>query len=113
MCGLSCTRQGIARPSLPTDAFLDLHHARLAVSHAVCWPAAASLGKCGKISTGTDWRIHGRQVLRLYRVQGHMVWHSHICHAVRLNCASLSVLTWTLTLQGDIGDDRFGRSSNL
>lgn len=81
MCGFCYTRHGITRPCFATDTLLDLHHARLPVCHAVCWSAAACHGKGGNISTSTDRRVHGRQVLRLYRVQRLQVMgNTHVCH---------------------------------
>lgn len=72
---------GIARPGFATDTLLDLHHARLSVSHAVRWPAAACHGKGCQIATSAQGRIHGRQVLWLDRLQGlKMVRNAYVRH---------------------------------
>ena len=82
MCGLCYTRHGIAGPCFATDALLHLHHARLSVCHAVCWPATACHGKGSHVSTSTDRRVHLGKVLGLNGVQRlpHVMRHADICH---------------------------------
>ena len=82
MCCLCYTRHGIAGPCFATDTLLHLHHARLSVCHAVCWPATACHGKGSHVSTSTDRRVHLGKVLGLNGVQRlpHVMWHADICH---------------------------------
>ena len=93
---------GIARPGFATDTLLDLHHARLSVSHAVRWPAAACHGEGCQIATSAQGRIHGRQVLWLDRLQGlKMVRNAYVRHVWSLiahECCDSAAETAPLSL---------------